>query len=154
MSTGYFLLFLMFSSCPLCTLCFSFFCILMFCGTRHCLPQPAQDCMDSIRLVMAQGDWGPSTSLPASTWPEGVTIIIESVIFFIFLGLVPVPVELGKIAACFLKLGKIINHNCEEKNGIERLFWELYSLKFKQLFPFSLSWNFFYLLISYCHLYK
>ena len=39
-------------------------------------------------------------------------------IFFTFLGLVSEPVELGKIAAFFLKLGKIINHNSEEKNGI------------------------------------
>ena len=45
-----------------------------------------------------------------------------AVIFFTFLGLVPVPVQLGKIVAFFLKLGKIINHNSEEKNGIERLF--------------------------------
>ena len=48
--------------------------------------------------------------------------ILKSVIFFTFLGLVPVPVELGKIAAFFLKLEKIINHNSEEKNGIDRLF--------------------------------
>ena len=39
-------------------------------------------------------------------------------IFFTFLRLVPVPMELGKIAAFYLKLGKIINHNSEEKNGI------------------------------------
>ena len=45
-----------------------------------------------------------------------------SVISFTFLGLTPVPVELGKIAAFFLKLGNIINQNSEEKNGIERLF--------------------------------
>ena len=32
------------------------------------------------------------------------------------------PVEMGKIAAFYLKLGKIINHNPEEKNGRERLF--------------------------------
>ena len=45
-----------------------------------------------------------------------------TVIFFTFLGLVPIPVELGKIAAFFLKLGKIINHNSEEKNGIKGYF--------------------------------
>ena len=67
----------------------------------------------------------------------------KKVIFFTFLGLVPEPVELGKIAVFFLKLGNIINQNSEEKDGIERLFWELYSLKLEQLFPFSLSWSFF-----------
>ena len=43
-------------------------------------------------------------------------------IFFTFLGLIPITEELGKIAVFFLKLGKIINHNSEEENGIERLF--------------------------------
>ena len=47
---------------------------------------------------------------------------LPAVIFFILLGLVPVPVELGKLMAFFLKLGKIINHNSEEKNGIENYF--------------------------------
>ena len=46
----------------------------------------------------------------------------QKMIFFTFLGLVPEPVELGKIAVFFLKLGKIINQNSEEKDGIERLF--------------------------------
>ena len=36
------------------------------------------------------------------------------VIFFTFWGVVPVPVELGKITAFFHKLGKIVNLNSEE----------------------------------------
>ena len=35
-------------------------------------------------------------------------------IFFTFWGLVPILVELGKIAAFFNKLGKIVNLNSEE----------------------------------------
>ena len=48
------------------------------------------------------------------SWISNIDVHVTAVIFFTFFGLVPVPVELGKIAAFFHKLGKIVNLNSEE----------------------------------------
>ena len=70
-------------------------------------------------------------------------------VLFTFLVLVPVPVELGKIAASFLKLGKIINHNSEEKNDIKVILRAIFTQirTAVSIFPF-MKVVFLFLLIS------